>query len=236
MQAVMRAWLPLSRAVLGAVARSLPSPVEAQRFRVDKLWPVVGADDGCAPNASALALREGMPLSDRLARTRAAVAACDGSDSADVVVFVSKMFAVPTASLPEPAPPAGSPPGAAFPSSVAPVPPSAWWGMHVVATAQELRGVHAAGRRALLRPTTAQGAEDVGALMDDSMAARSVETAMDASDAEPSAVETFVAFARVLAGVLRPDSAVFVLGPKYDPSYPAASGWSNISQVCAQLV
>ncbi|RYG52271.1 hypothetical protein EON67_01605, partial [archaeon] len=38
LRAVMRAWLPLHEAVLGMVVRRLPSPVEAQAARVDKLW------------------------------------------------------------------------------------------------------------------------------------------------------------------------------------------------------
>ena len=52
LQAIMRAWLPVAATVLGVVARKLPSPVEAQRARVGKLWPQTlalsgeGADDG----------------------------------------------------------------------------------------------------------------------------------------------------------------------------------------------
>jgi ribosome assembly protein 1 len=41
LQAVMRAWLPLSAAVLGMVVRALPSPIEAQKNRVERLWPSI---------------------------------------------------------------------------------------------------------------------------------------------------------------------------------------------------
>ena len=154
LQAVMRAWLPLHAATLGAVARSLPSPVEAQRLRLPKLWPAVVsallgsvshqpivADSIASADSAGIAAMQGggsvsppsavgdsfgsgaaaadtaaapvpkstpdslsprMSLDDRLARVRRGIELCDTSPSADVVVFVSKMFAVPKASLPLP--------------------------------------------------------------------------------------------------------------------------------------
>jgi translation elongation factor EF-G len=42
-QALMGAWMPLAPAVLDAVVRHLPSPVEAQAYRVPQIWPGVAA-------------------------------------------------------------------------------------------------------------------------------------------------------------------------------------------------
>ncbi len=39
----MGAWMPLAPAVLDAVVRHLPSPVEAQAYRVPQIWPGVAA-------------------------------------------------------------------------------------------------------------------------------------------------------------------------------------------------
>ena len=91
LQAVMRAWLPLPAAVLSAVARVIPSPAEAARSRMLRLWPT---HDQVSPASTALI--------DRVARVHADVSTCNASADADVVVYISKMFAVPIASLPLP--------------------------------------------------------------------------------------------------------------------------------------
>jgi small GTP-binding protein len=109
LQAVMRAWLPLHTAVLGMVVRALPSPFEAQRKRLPKLWPSLQLGDaGAADAAVSLAapgvippLRPGMTLAERIARVRASIEACSTDEDAECVVFVSKMFAVPKESLPD---------------------------------------------------------------------------------------------------------------------------------------
>lgn len=82
----MAAWLPVPKAVLGMVARCLPSPVEAQQARVDRLFPVHEH-----PNAA---------MQRILQRVRDSVASCNNSEDAPLVVYVSKMVAVPADSLP----------------------------------------------------------------------------------------------------------------------------------------
>jgi ribosome assembly protein 1 len=107
LQAVMRAWLPLSSAVLGMVVRALPSPIEAQKNRVERLWPAIKRSLLSSPSSSVAGRissheeSSGDKLEQMLSRVRQGIEECDASEDAAVVVFVSKMFAVPKESLPD---------------------------------------------------------------------------------------------------------------------------------------
>jgi ribosome assembly protein 1 len=80
LRSVFGAWLPVSRAMLGAVLHVVPDPRTAQARRVDTLWPQDPA------HAQANACRE-------------AIAACD--PAGPLVVFCSKVIAVPLGDLPD---------------------------------------------------------------------------------------------------------------------------------------
>jgi translation elongation factor EF-G len=188
-QAIMRSWLPLHAAVLGMVVRKLPSPVEAQQKRLEKLWPsIIGSvalsyhnNKHATPAASSsLAhtdINDSISLQERLQAVRNSVAACDTSPDAECVVFVSKMFVVPKASLPAPDVAA---PIAAVPEI------RAWWGMDASKIGTEPLGSKLDTRSITSKRRRETEAVDSGALE-------------DLSD-----VETFIAFARVFSGVLRP--------------------------------
>jgi len=147
-----------------------------------------------------------MTLQQRLARVRQAVARCDASPEAEVVVFVSKMFPVPIESLPERSyvkglRGAGPSPAAAIPTALKPTDESAWWGMYTgtvgaspVGSKLDLRGVALKGSGRLHRRAAGAGSSD-------GTAATGGGTD-DGSDL--SATETFIGFARVFSGVLRP--------------------------------
>ncbi|PNW73585.1 hypothetical protein CHLRE_13g564950v5 [Chlamydomonas reinhardtii] len=100
LRSVLRAWLPLSEAVLGMAAAQLPSPAAAAAFRAPRL---LGGPPGGPPPP-------GLPerAAAELARVEAAVASSDAGEEAPLVVYVSKMVAVPVGLLPrapgEPAP------------------------------------------------------------------------------------------------------------------------------------
>ena len=79
LETVMHAWLPLSTALLSMVVRCVPDPRASQEKRVAVLWP----HDAPADTEP----------------VRAAIAACDTSEAAPLVVFVSKMLAVPRSLL-----------------------------------------------------------------------------------------------------------------------------------------
>ncbi|KXG30393.2 hypothetical protein SORBI_3004G168900 [Sorghum bicolor] len=92
LHAVMRAWLPLAESVMDMLVECTPDPVAAQAFRVARLMPerrTAAANHTCSIVAEA-------------EMVRSSVAACSASASASapIVVFVSKMFAVPYTMLP----------------------------------------------------------------------------------------------------------------------------------------
>eukprot|EP00871_Galdieria_phlegrea_P002044 jgi/Galph1/2840/GphlegSOOS_G1500.1 len=80
LQAIMSSWLPASRCLLDMIVEKLPDPRTAQKNRISFLFP---AD--CAMNEE-----------DDIDR---AVAKCDSSKDAPVMIYISKMFSVPLSSL-----------------------------------------------------------------------------------------------------------------------------------------
>lgn len=293
LSAVMRAWLPLHHAVLGMVVRALPSPFEAQRKRLPKLWPSVagvealpsesGADSALASKIPPLV--PGMTLAQRLARVRACIEHCAATDDAETVVFVSKMFAVPKQSLPDqaaayavmdraalaaaaaaPAAPNGQTarpggPGAGggqstagmaataalslpaapldadmptcFPESMQPLHQEQWLGMNVsdvgsdpIGSSVDLAPVTHPSKR-----VSASGVSSSRHAASDSSSSAGVDGSQNGVGEDPNSIETFIAFARVFSGVLRPDKPVFVLGPKYEPSDPTEDNCAHISAI-----
>ncbi|RLN06933.1 hypothetical protein C2845_PM11G07100 [Panicum miliaceum] len=89
LHAVLRAWLPLAESVMEMLVECTPDPIAAQAFRVPRLMP----ERRVAASGRASIVAETELL-------RSCVAACSTSASAPVVVFVSKMFAVPYSMLP----------------------------------------------------------------------------------------------------------------------------------------
>lgn len=88
LQAFLRAWLPLAPAVMDMVVEHLPSPVEAAPLRVEKIYP------------SSRLKADGDPILIKKEEIRHAIAHCLGDHESEVVVYISKMVAVPTSSLP----------------------------------------------------------------------------------------------------------------------------------------
>ncbi|CAN6278773.1 unnamed protein product [Urochloa humidicola] len=93
LNAVLRSWLPLADSVMEMLVECTPDPVAAQAFRVPRLVPERKDDAASASGCCAGIVAEAE-------RVRSCVASCSTSASAPVVVFVSKMFAVPYTMLP----------------------------------------------------------------------------------------------------------------------------------------
>ncbi|KAG8062896.1 hypothetical protein GUJ93_ZPchr0003g18139 [Zizania palustris] len=92
LQAVMSRWLPLADAVMTMVVECTPDPVAAQGVRVARLMPkreVAPEDASSFPEVVVDA-----------ERARRCVEVCNMAADAPVVVYVSKMFAVPYKMLP----------------------------------------------------------------------------------------------------------------------------------------
>eukprot|EP00953_Heterococcus_sp_UTEX-ZZ885_P037920 19465-Heterococcus_DN1.PRE.1 len=88
MHTVMKRWLPVADAVLCMVTEQGVSPLAAQATRMGTLWPTAAAD-----TSSSLASSLGDTGAD-VKSVYDAIAACDTSESAPVVLFVSKMVPV----------------------------------------------------------------------------------------------------------------------------------------------
>uniref|UniRef100_A0A8B9JXX8 Elongation factor-like 1 n=1 Tax=Astyanax mexicanus TaxID=7994 RepID=A0A8B9JXX8_ASTMX len=87
LSAICSQWLPLSQAVLSMVCERLPSPSEMSAERVEKLMSV--------------GTRRFDSLPEKTQQLTQAFLDCVSEDSAPVIVFVSKMFAVDSKALPQ---------------------------------------------------------------------------------------------------------------------------------------
>ncbi|RYG53907.1 hypothetical protein EON66_07875 [archaeon] len=161
------------------------------------MWPLTRGGHAAVAAAAVPALSEDMGLAERLVRVRHAVATCDASDTAECVVYISKMFAVPKASLPD----SELTLGTVRPLTVAPTREQAWWGLNVRAAADDnasglqLQGINVKRSR--------RGRSTVGDVTSGSGSSDAARSALTYGD-DVSDVETFIAFARVFSGVLRP--------------------------------
>ncbi|OIT33987.1 PREDICTED: elongation factor-like GTPase 1 [Nicotiana attenuata] len=90
LQSVLSRWLPLSNTILSMVVKYMPDPISAQSFRISRLLPKrVFLDNGTNPD-----------LLSEAELVRKSVESCNSSPDAPCVVFVSKMFAIPSKMLP----------------------------------------------------------------------------------------------------------------------------------------
>uniref|UniRef100_A0A8C1YVL2 Elongation factor-like 1 n=1 Tax=Cyprinus carpio TaxID=7962 RepID=A0A8C1YVL2_CYPCA len=87
LSAICSQWLPVSQAVLSMVCEKLPSPAEISAERVEKLMSV-GA-------------RRFDSLPEQTQELKKAFLDCSADETAPVIVFVSKMFAVDSKALPQ---------------------------------------------------------------------------------------------------------------------------------------
>ena len=216
LRALMRAWLPLPRAVMRAVARQLPSPAEAAPLRMERIMPDV-------PQTMNPRLRR------HIERVRAAIVACDSSDDAPCVAFVTKMVAVPAGQVPAAASSVAGPrtedeEGKADSLGLRGFPGSDLVGLErqiIRYQGDEAASAWGGGRDAskctsITTQIFARGASDVPLTpprSSDTAASRAATGEHEEEEEE----EVFLGFARVFSGVLRPDRPVFVLGPKYRP-------------------
>ena len=112
-QAVLRAWLPLSEAVLGMAVDRLPGPAAAAPSRMPRLLGTAAAaaltnspsspsladqSSGSSPEANDVHLPPAVAA--ELLRVEQCLSASSASPDAPLVVFVSKMVSVPASLLP----------------------------------------------------------------------------------------------------------------------------------------
>jgi len=126
LRAVLRAWLPLSEAVLGMAVHHLPSPAEAAPFRVPHFLgaggPAAAGDvaaggvarstggggsaagtssaDTASSSSSSAAAAAAVDLGVQLERLRSHLAASSSAPDAPLIIYVSKMISIPSNLLP----------------------------------------------------------------------------------------------------------------------------------------
>ncbi|KAI8141466.1 P-loop containing nucleoside triphosphate hydrolase protein [Fennellomyces sp. T-0311] len=182
--AIFSQWLPLSTCVLLAIIGQLPPPVDAQRIRIPKmLYPDIQQNDN-----------EPLKPTNKVEK---ALYACDASDDAPLVAYVSKMFAVPADLLPE--------------------------NRRKQMTAEEMR--ERGKRQRALRAALEASNQDNGIPLDpDMLAELQAEEAREKEEEEEKkkrvAGERIIGFARLYSGTIRVGQKLYVLGPKYDPRHP----------------
>uniref|UniRef100_A0A673GKC1 Elongation factor-like 1 n=1 Tax=Sinocyclocheilus rhinocerous TaxID=307959 RepID=A0A673GKC1_9TELE len=193
LSAICSQWLPVSRAVLSMVCEKLPCPAEISAERVEKLMSV-GA-------------RRFDSLPEKTQELKKAFLDCSADETAPVIVFVSKMFAVDSKALPQ--------------NKQRPLT------QEEIAQRRELARQRHAERQAANQSAESPGSADAGGTSTPAGPARGAVTDALCAQTEALSVkaaveeenkEHFVAFARVYSGVVRKGQKVFVLGPKYDPS------------------
>jgi ribosome assembly protein 1 len=84
----IKAWLPLSPAILEMVSHCLPSPVQSAPHRSHRLMPQPTLKAALPPAAAA-----------ELTASRRAVAACETAAGTPTTAFVSKMLSVPASAV-----------------------------------------------------------------------------------------------------------------------------------------
>uniref|UniRef100_A0A8C2QFV1 Elongation factor-like 1 n=1 Tax=Cricetulus griseus TaxID=10029 RepID=A0A8C2QFV1_CRIGR len=189
--AICSQWLPISHAVLAMVCQKLPSPLDMTSERVEKLM--------CTGSQTF----ESLPLETQA--LKAAFMKCGSEDTAPVIIFVSKMFAVDAKTLPQNKP---------RPLT-----------QEEIAQRRERARQRHAERLAGTQGQAPQGPTQDGGTLE--TGPQGDEPRGDEPDVasispqpvaqEESSQEAFIAFARVFSGIARRGQKIFVLGPKYSP-------------------
>ncbi|CAN9506850.1 unnamed protein product [Ophioblennius macclurei] len=199
LSAICSQWLPVSQAVLAMVCEKLPSPLDMTAERVEKLMSV-GA-------------RRFDSLPEQTQQLKTAFLQCSSEEDAPVIIFVSKMFAVDTKSLPQ--------------HRQRPLTQEELAQRREVARQRHADRL-AAEQTAAESQKEACQSENVPQEEQPAGSAKTENLTLKESEEDEEPKESFVAFARVYSGIARRGQRVFVLGPKYDP----AQGLSMLPEGC----
>lgn len=194
---VMSQWIPVSHALLGAVIEYLPSPVEAQQLRIDKLL-----------NECLFNIMPTTPKENLLAPEFEKSMLCCGTNPANTIAYVSKMMSIPQADLP------AESVGAALTDDEM---------RQRSERARELARI--ASDAAAAAAKEEKGDDDdfkLPEIKQDPFEWEIDEDAFEEEEEEDPAQEpeVLVAFTRIYSGSLTKGQKVTVVGPKYGPSLP----------------
>lgn len=188
LNAIMAQWLPLAPATFRAIVQKVPEPKMAQRLRLPRiLHPEV-------PQGELEQLQPANDLERDLYEARS------DSSATCMVAYVTKMFAVPTADLPQ--------------------------NQRRQLTAEEMRQ---RGREARAQQSPINGAATEAISLEQAQSETSTsqnatqkekEQQSIQEDVEAPSEETLIGFTRLYAGTLKAGQVVYALLPKYNTSFP----------------
>ncbi|XP_077173995.1 elongation factor-like GTPase 1 [Paroedura picta] len=196
LNAICSQWLPISQAVLSMVCNKLPSPLEITAERVERLMSVGSKAFDSWP-------QETQDL-------KSAFMKCSSEETAPVIVFVSKMFAVDAKTLPQNKPRPLSQEEMSQRRELV----RQRHAEKLAATQGQELGQPDAGGNPVDQTVKAGGIKEADPPPVNPAEALAPATVKQAAESQ----EAFVAFARVFSGVVKKGQKLFVLGPKYDPT------------------
>ncbi|XP_041031165.1 elongation factor-like GTPase 1 isoform X2 [Carcharodon carcharias] len=192
LNAICTQWLPISHAVLSMVCNKLPSPLDIAAERVEKLMCVRSRRFDSLP-VQTQALKQ-------------AFLECKSDETAPVIVFICKMFAVDSKALPQ--------------NKLRPLSQE-----EIAQRREQARKRHAAKLANQMQKLEQNPPEKTLEISSANTSTRDIQVAnqMEQTDLntcrqDSQQKEHFIAFARVYSGTIRKGQKLFVIGPKYDPS------------------
>lgn len=192
----MQQWLPLSTATFQSIIEVIPPPPFAQAIRLPYMLHT--------EKAKAAAASGGLKAENELER---GLYECDQGEGAEVVAYVSKMFAVRKGDLPEYKP------------------------KEITAEEMRARGREERERRAaLMAERQAKGESLDGQPLPEDLAkpleSLSLENSQPSASKEPaiddSDSEVLLGFSRIFSSTLHRGTFLLAILPKFDPSLPAS--------------
>lgn len=229
---VMSKWLPIGDCVLDAVVEQLPSPLDAQKCRIDALLAPL-------PESAPAPLVESADIYQK------AISECNTNEDSPVIAYVVKMFSLDSKEY-----------AMAFRRYSTPKTTSTNARqnlVHVGHSAQQQQTQSAAAAAATITATPSSSSStpvqtqsstanatnsdnntgkvlidlDSGATSSSSTSSSGTRSKWDEyedsesnEDGNTPGMESFIAVARVFCGVLKPGQKIYVLSPKYDPLVP----------------
>ncbi|GCB61732.1 hypothetical protein scyTo_0009393 [Scyliorhinus torazame] len=189
LNAICTQWLPISHAVLSMICNKLPSPLDIAAERVERLMCVRSRRFDSLP-AQTQALKQ-------------AFLECKSDETAPVIVFICKMFAVDSKLLPQ--------------NKLRPLSQE-----EIAQRREQARKRHAEKLANQMQKLEQSPPEQTLEISSANTSTRDIQVLeqMDLSTCRQASQhkERFIAFARVYSGTIRKGQKLFVLGPKYDPS------------------
>ncbi len=199
--AVMSQWLPLAPCLLQMICRKVPAPNQLNPERVERLM------------CSKTKRFDSLPEKSR--QLKEAFLACSGDDDAPLIVFISKMFAVPKSQLPENR-------------------PRPLTQEQLAERRERARQRLAEQQQATANANSAAIAMTTEQMEQLKMEAQKLKQAEDEESERLKGETAFIAFARVFSGNLKPGRSVYVLGPKYDPAQTLAR-IAKGEEICSEM-